>query len=101
MSPMWVYQSSNYRERWHYLVYRDNEMGVQMQVATRWTKGRLGHRQVTTFYLDGEDRVFRSQRKLMRAVEARNATPVRPRTSDSRSPLKKMVVSFAHSLHLF
>ena len=100
-APKWVYESSYYRPRWHYLVYRDDRLGVQMQCATRWRGGRLGKHHVTTYYLDGEDKVFRSEKKLMRAVEARMEAPSASAARDSRSPLRKMVVSFSQMMGLW
>jgi len=100
-TPKWVYESSHYRPRWHYLVYRDESLGVQMQIATRWRNGRFGNRHVTTYYLDGEDRVFRSEEKLMQVLEARRKRLPEPAARNSRSPLRKMAVSFSHMMGLW
>ena len=100
-APVWVYESSHYRPRWHYLVFRDDRLGVQMQIATRWRGGRLGKRHKTTYYRDGEDQVFRSEAKLIRALPVQEKRISGSSRGISPSPLRRMIFSFSQMMGLW
>jgi hypothetical protein len=67
--PAWSYCSSVYLPRKHCAVYRDDQLGVQMQVEVKrdWTFFPPKEKQY--FFIDGVETTFKSEEKLVRALE--------------------------------
>jgi len=86
--PAWSYCSSIYLPKKHCVIYRDDNLGVQMQVEVKrdWTFFPPKERQF--FFIDGVERTFKSEEKLVRALDRwyfRSSYPVRQNSGSSRS----------------
>ena len=66
--PAWSYCSSVYLPKKHCVIYRDDSLGVQLQVEVKrdWTFFPPKERQY--FFIDGVERTFKSEEKLVRAL---------------------------------
>ena len=64
MKPQWEYVFNTYLPRHHCVLYRDNVLGVQLQVITK-TSGWVV-RPKTYYFIDGVRRSFDSEAKLIR-----------------------------------
>jgi len=71
-SPSWEYCSSIYFPRKHCTIYRDDDLGVQLQVIVKRHWGVLPTRETHRYFIDGVNRVFRSNADLVEALEIRN-----------------------------
>jgi hypothetical protein len=69
--PNWAYQASIYLPRAHCMVYRDDALGIQLQILTRhrafWTAGGIQE----YYFADGMDGMFRDEQSLLEALEKR------------------------------
>jgi hypothetical protein len=66
--PSWTYEASIYRSGVHYLLYRDETLGVHLQVVTR-RKGLFSARKARQyFFVDGRRRIYRSEERLLAAL---------------------------------
>ncbi len=72
-SPSWRYSASMYLPRKHCTVYRDDDLGAQLQVMVGRDRSFLHRRGKYRYFVDGVDREFKSEADLMRALEQRNA----------------------------
>ena len=63
--PKWEYISSKYLSKTHITIYRDNTLGVQMQIVTK--RNQLANPEKAKFYyfIDGDKRVFHSEEEMM------------------------------------
>jgi hypothetical protein len=77
-SPSWRYSSSIYLPRKHCTVFRDDDLGVQLQVMAGRDRTFWRRRRKYQYFVDGVDRVFTSKVDLMRALERRNAGRTAP-----------------------
>jgi len=67
-SPKWRFVNSMSMLTEHSLLYRDDSISAQKEI---WTKFRNGHpvgKGKVTFYLDGDDREFKSERAMLAAL---------------------------------
>jgi hypothetical protein len=71
--PRWKYRASIYTERDHCTLYRDDALGIQMQVMERrnWVFRRPKER--VYYFVDGETRTFQSEQELFRTLRLRRA----------------------------
>jgi hypothetical protein len=70
-APTWKYASSVYLAKYHCVIYRDDELGIQKQVVTRrWTL-LFQPREREFYFIDGDKRTFRSEDRLMTALRTR------------------------------
>ncbi len=67
--PAWSYCSSVYLPKKHCAIYRDDDLGVQMQVEIRrdWSFFPPTERQY--FFIDGVKKIYRSEEKMVRALQ--------------------------------
>ncbi len=77
--PAWSYCSSVYLPKKHCAIYRDDGLGIQMQVEVKrdWTFFPPKERQY--FFIDGIKRTFKSEEKLVHALEQslfKNSSPL-------------------------
>ncbi len=63
-SPSWRYSSSMYLPRKHCTVYRDDDLGAQLQVMVGRDRSFLHRRGKYRYFVDGVDRVFKSEADL-------------------------------------
>jgi len=76
--PEWKFFSSTYMPRKHYLIYRDDTLGIQMQVVTKRKWILFRGKEKTYFFIDGDKRTFRSEKRLLRAyskMKGESTTP--------------------------
>jgi len=73
--PQWKYVASIYLKRKHVLVFRDNEIQVQLQVFSRIHGDKSKTDKL--YFMDGGAVVFRSEDALIAARED-NPEPIRP-----------------------
>jgi hypothetical protein len=64
--PKWKYVASIYLKRKHILVFRDNDLGLQMQVVSRVSNPGSPSRKL--FFVDGDNRAYGSESELTRAL---------------------------------
>lgn len=69
LAPQWKYASSIYLPRHHYVVYRDDAMGVQKQVITRRNTIFFTPKEREFYFIDGDQRTFRSEEQLLKALQ--------------------------------
>jgi hypothetical protein len=69
--PHWDYCSHYYVRNKRCAIYRDDGLGVQMQIIVKndWTF--IPPREHQYFYIDGVEKVYRSEEKLLRALDSR------------------------------
>jgi len=69
--PLWDYCSHFYVRNKRCAIYRDDGLGVQMQIVVKndWTF--IPPKEHAYFYIDGVKRVYRSEEKLLRALHSR------------------------------
>ena len=71
--PSWDYCSHYYVHNKRCAIYRDDGLGVQMQVVVKndWTF--IPPKEHHYFYIDGIKKVYRSEDKLLHALQTRVA----------------------------
>jgi hypothetical protein len=72
-APFWKYASSVYLPKYHCVIYRDDTLGIQKQVMTRRSPLFFSAREREFFFIDGDRRTFRSQERLMAALEMKSS----------------------------
>ncbi len=85
--PEWSFVRSIYLTKKHCLIYRDEELGVQLQVETSSRYSYAGHPK-SHYYIDGVWRPFRSEDAMLRALELRENGTSHP--SLFRSPWRRI-----------
>jgi hypothetical protein len=70
--PIWKFCSSIYRPRKHFTLYRDEKLGVQLEVMVKRNWVFFPPREKQTYFIDGVNRVFTKELKLMRALAILN-----------------------------
>jgi len=85
--PDWSFVRSVYLSRKHCLIYRDEELGVQLQVETLLRYSYAEHPK-NHYYIDGVRRPFRSEDAMLRALEFRENESSHP--SLFRSPWRRL-----------
>jgi hypothetical protein len=71
--PNWTYQASMYLPKEHCMVYRDDTLGVQLQVMTRRRRFPWLSRVREFYFIDGVDRAFRSEKSMLEGLRRRVA----------------------------
>jgi hypothetical protein len=64
--PKWKYVASIYLKRKHILIFRDNVLGLQMQVVSRASNPGSPSRKL--YFLDGDNRAYGTESELTRAL---------------------------------
>ena len=66
--PTWTYSSRVYQAKTLWTIYRDDSLGVQLQVVTKrdWLFTRPKER--CFFFIDGVERQYRSEDRMLRAL---------------------------------
>ena len=72
--PAWDYCASIYLPKRHCAILRDDQLGVQMQLEIKRDWTFFTPKEHEYFFIDGVKRVYRSQKKLMNALEHRIGT---------------------------
>jgi hypothetical protein len=96
--PHWAYSASIYKPKVHCLVYRDEQLKVQLQIITPRNPTLLWRKPKEFFFIDGVERIFRSEDTLLKALGSSGADGTHP---VSRSPLARMgyrLIEVGHSL---
>ena len=68
LKPEWKFYSSTYMPQKHYLIYRADTLGVQMQVVSKRKWILFRGKEKTYYFIDGDKRTFRSEGRLMQAL---------------------------------
>ena len=71
LAPAWKYASSVYLRKHHCVIYRDDELGIQKQVMTRRWTFIFPAREREYYFIDGDDRTFRTEDRLLAALRGR------------------------------
>jgi len=69
--PRWKYRASIYTRRDHCTLYRDDDLGVQMQVMVKRDWLVFRPRERVYYFVDGVSRAFRSEEEMLRMVRVR------------------------------
>ncbi len=64
--PKWKYFASIYLTRKHVLVFRDNVLGLQMQVISRISNPGSSSRKL--YFVDGDNRAYATETELLQAL---------------------------------
>jgi hypothetical protein len=84
-SPSWKYCSSIYLPKEHCTLYRDEALGVQLQIMMKRGWSIIPPKEKCYYFIDGVDGVFRSEDELVLALEKRNAARrVHPLATDRK-----------------
>lgn len=67
----WKYRASIYTKRDHCTLYRDDALGVQMQVMIKREWFLFKPRERVFYFVDNVSRAFRSEQEMMRIVRSR------------------------------
>jgi hypothetical protein len=70
--PSWKYASSVYLPKYHCVIYRDDALGIQKQVMTRRSTLLFAAREREFYFIDGDRRTFRSEERLLAALETKS-----------------------------
>jgi len=69
MKPLWKYCYNHYFPDGQCAVYRDERLGIQLQVRTSDRSRMFAARNhVYRFYIDGVDKAFSSEQSMLRAL---------------------------------
>jgi hypothetical protein len=71
--PSWTYCTSVYLPKKHCTVFRDESLGVQLQVEVRREWTLFPPKERSYFFIDGVERVFRSEDRMVRALQRARA----------------------------
>ena len=93
-TPNWTYAASMYLSRKHALIYRDDSLGVQLQIMTR-TRGLFQGVPKEYYFIDGDRRIFATEEKMVRALLKNGA-----RRPSSSSILDQYARRIASSLNI-
>lgn len=79
MKPLWKYCSNHYLPDGQCAVYRDDRLGVQLQVRTSDKAGVFtGRNRAYRFYIDGVDKAFSSEQSMLRALQKTRSARLHP-----------------------
>ena len=71
MEPQWEYVQALITDNQYHRVYRDDKLGVQMEVTTKRRNGfPVGKTRRRLFYIDGDKKEYRSEEALIAAIRA-------------------------------
>ena len=60
--PQWKYSASKYAGQKHYMIYRDEHLGVELRIETSMARSWFRRSERRFFYIDGVDTRFTSER---------------------------------------
>jgi hypothetical protein len=66
-TPDWTYAASMYLPKKHALIYRDDSLGIQLQIMTK-TRGFFQGVPKEYYFIDGDRRTFPNEEKMVRAL---------------------------------
>lgn len=69
MKPKWEFERSISKKTHDSLLYRDANLGVRVEIHTPFRAGHPGKDEVL-FFMDGDEREFKTEQKLMQALHA-------------------------------
>jgi len=67
-TPFWTFGASIYLPKHHCLIYRDESLGVQLQVMTK-TRGFSCGKVREYYFVDGVKKVFHNEESMLKALE--------------------------------
>ena len=76
--PRWKYRASIYTKRDHCTLYRDDALGVQMQVMVKREWLLLKPKERVYYFVDGVSRALRSEDEMLRTLRSPAAGPASP-----------------------
>lgn len=65
LKPKWEYVSSKYLPKSHVTIYRDDALKIQMQIVTRRSNHYNSDKAKFFYFIDDDERVFRSEDQLL------------------------------------
>ena len=75
--PRWKYRASIYTKRDHCTLYRDDALGVQMQVMVKREWLLLKPKERVYYFVDGVSHAHRSEEEMLRTLKSRRPAPRR------------------------
>jgi hypothetical protein len=91
--PHWKYSASRYEGNNHHLVYRDDHLGVELQIVTSRSRSFLKRGERRYYRIDDVETTFRTEEAMLRMLER-----VWERESRGRHSL---IVHLAHSSYSY
>ena len=82
--PMWTYCTSVYLPKKHCTVYRDETLGVQLQVEVKRDWTFFPPKEKNYFFIDGNEKIFRSESSLVRELDRLSSGRTRARRLNPR-----------------
>ena len=67
--PVWTYYTSVYLPKKLCTVYRDDALGVQLQVEVKRDWALFPPKEKSYFFIDGVEKVFRNEARMIRELE--------------------------------
>jgi hypothetical protein len=92
-TPHWTYNSSRYEGKKHCLVYRDDHLGVELQVFTPSGTSFFAGREKKAYLIDGVEKKFRSEQAMLRMLDRIAEREVQGRHS--------LIIHMSHSLNTY
>ena len=68
ITPDWTFAASLYLPKHHCMLYRDDRLGVQLQVMTK-TRGLFRGSPSEFYFIDGVKRIFRKEEALVKHLK--------------------------------
>lgn len=96
--PRWKYRASIYTERDHCTLYRDDALGIQMQVMERRNWVLVRPKERVYYFIDGENRTFRSEDDLLQTLRLRRAENQHPLRAREATGLQKVAFNWASNV---
>jgi hypothetical protein len=66
--PQWKYSASKYVGQKHYMIYRDEHLGVELRIETAMARSWFHRAEKRFYYIDGVDSRFTSERSMLRML---------------------------------
>jgi len=66
--PQWKYSASKYLGQKHYMIYRDEHLGVELRIETSMVRSWFSKAERRLYCIDGVDTRFTSERAMMRML---------------------------------
>jgi hypothetical protein len=96
LTPEWIFVASVYLRKRHCLVYRDDDLAVQLQVIKKRRRVFSPPKEREFYFIDGERKIFRTEARLVAELERRV-----PRKTSLRTGRRSYWRRLAYSLNLF
>lgn len=94
ITPDWTFAASLYLPKHHCMLYRDDRLGLQLQVMTK-TRGLFRGSPAEYYFIDGVKRVFRNEETMIRHLARRLN-----RRARARAPRMGTLKRIGYAMHI-